>query len=108
MFLLLTDVTQSTMNKVQVDHDVDIAYRSLQRGITLTPLVTSNLTAVSINDTKLQIAQLYSFTCRQNSSVEFGLVLSEFCGKKKIENSAHHFSDSCANCTHFFGWIFTR
>jgi len=26
---------QSTLNKVQVDHDVDVAFHSLQRGIVL-------------------------------------------------------------------------
>ena len=41
--LLLTEMMQSTMNKVQVDHDVDVAYRSLQRGIVMTLLLGSQL-----------------------------------------------------------------
>ena len=34
---------QSTMNKVQVDHDVDVALRSLQRGIVANIFLTSCL-----------------------------------------------------------------
>ena len=32
ILLLIVEMMQSTLNKVQVDHDVDIALRSLQRG----------------------------------------------------------------------------
>ena len=39
--LLLVEMTQSTLNKVQVDHDVDVALHSLQRGI-VTKLSFSN------------------------------------------------------------------
>jgi len=33
--LFLVEMTQSTVNKVQVDHDVDVAYHNLQRGIAM-------------------------------------------------------------------------